>query len=334
MAAVTEIAARPDATGAAKLARPETVGTPRPPRPATAGTPRQPRPESDQSRKLARGEVTESRRLPRPSHVGLWLSLAAIVAGYMVPTEIYLSPQDGFGYVLGIIGGSMMLALLIYPARKRMPSLAVIGSVKVWFRIHMVLGILGPLAILYHSNFSLGATNSNVALFCMLVVSSSGLVGRYLYTRIHHGLYGQRATLRELASDAENLRQQSGALKMLPGLMDAVELAEKHIGAPAPLVIRPVLAALRQRGEKRRLARLVRSAVAMAATRSPVLRQECERFTQVASGYISTRLLAARRVAEFEASEKLFAAWHVLHLPLFFMLVIVGVVHVVAVHVY
>jgi hypothetical protein len=270
----------------------------------------------------------------RSSHIGLWLTLAAVIAGYVVPTEVYLTPQDGFGYTLGIVGGSMMLASLIYPLRKRMPSLAHVGSVKLWFQIHMVLGIVGPLAILYHSNFSLGATNSNVALVCMLIVSSSGLVGRYLYTRIHHGLYGRQATLRELAGDVESLRQHSGALKMLPGLMNEVELAEQHIAAPATMVIRPLLAALRQRSETRRLERLVQNAVAMAATRSAVLRQQSERFTRVANGYVGSRLMAARRVAEFEASERLFAAWHLLHLPLFFILVIVGIVHVIAVHVY
>ena len=267
------------------------------------------------------------RSVARSSHIGLWLALAAVIAGYVIPTEVYLTPQDGFGYTLGIVGGSMMLALLIYPLRKRMPSLAFIGSVKLWFRIHMVLGIVGPLAILYHSNFSLGATNSNVALVCMLIVSSSGLVGRYLYTRIHHGLYGRQATLRELAGDVESLREHSGALKMLPGLMNEVELAEQHIAAPAAMVIRPLLAALRQRSETRRLERLVQNAVAMAATRSPVLREQGEHFARVANGYVGSRLMAARRVAEFEASERLFAAWHILHLPLFLILVIVGIVY-------
>ncbi|MDH4260863.1 MAG: pyridine nucleotide-disulfide oxidoreductase [Gammaproteobacteria bacterium] len=252
----------------------------------------------------------------------------------MVPTEVYLSPRHGFGYALGIIGGLMMLASVIYQLRKRVPSLAVIGSVKLWFRLHMVLGIVGPLAILYHSNFSLGATNSNVALVCMLMVSGSGLVGRYFYARIHQSLYGRLVTLRELADEAEKLRQHSGSLKMLPGLMREVELAEKHIAAPAMLVIRPLLAALRQRSEKRRLTRLVRNAVAMAATRCRVLRKEYPRFTMAADGYIAARLMAVRRVAEFEASERLFAAWHVLHMPLFFMLIIVSVVHVIAVHVY
>jgi hypothetical protein len=270
----------------------------------------------------------------RPSHIGLWLTLAVIIAGYVVPTEIYLSPQHGFGYALGIIGGLMMLASVIYQLRKRVPSLAVIGSVKLWFRLHMVLGIVGPLAILYHSNFTFGATNSNVALVCMLMVSGSGLVGRYFYVRIHQSLYGRLVTLRELTGEAESLRQHSGSLKLLPGLMREVELAEKHIAVPALLVIRPLLAALRQRSETRRLTRLVQNAVAMAATRSQVLRKEYPRFTMAANRYIAARLMAVRRVTEFEASERLFAAWHFLHMPLFFMLIIVSVVHVIAVHVY
>ena len=271
---------------------------------------------------------------PRASRAGLWLALLAIIAGFLIPTEHYLTPQDGFGYWLGIIGGSLMLALLVYPLRKRVPALAVIGSVRFWFRTHMVLGILGPLAILYHSNFSLGATNSNVALACMLLVASSGLVGRYLYARIHHGLYGQKATLRELAADAESLRNHSGALKILPGLMDEVERAEREISRPASLVVRPVLAGFRERRESRRIRRLVRNAVAMAATRSSALQQERERFTRTATDYVAARLKAVRRVAEFEASERLFAIWHVLHIPLFVVLVIVGVVHVIAVNVY
>jgi len=281
----------------------------------------------------AAGEPAQRRPLSW-SRAGLWLALAAVLAGLVAPLETYLTPQHGLGYGLGIFGGALMLLMLVYPMRKRMPSLAALGSVSFWFRLHMVLGIAGPLAILYHSNFSLGATNSNVALACMLVVAGSGLVGRYLYARIHYGLYGRRATLRELAGDAEGLRQHSGALRVLPGLMGEVEQAEACISKPAPTLVRPLLAALRQRRETERMRRLVRHAIAMAATRSPALSGQRERFTVTACRYVDSRLMAARRVAEFEACERLFAAWHVLHLPLFVMLVIVGIVHVIAVHVY
>lgn len=282
----------------------------------------------------AAAAIRQDRRRIGRSHVGLTLAMVAAVAGLVLPTERYLTPQGGAGYALGIVGGSMMLGLLIYPLRKRKPSLAFLGSIRGWFRTHMVLGVAGPLAILFHSNFSLGATNSNVALACMLIVAGSGLVGRYLYARIHHGLYGRRATLKELSEDAVRLREHSGPLRVLPGLMDEVEKAERHIGAPSAVLVRPFLSAWRQRAEVRRLERLVGDAIGIAAARSPVLAEQRERLTQTACRYVQARLVAARRVAEFEASERLFAAWHVLHMPLFLMLVVVGIVHVVAVHLY
>lgn len=283
---------------------------------------------------VAAGDEARRRRPLRWSRVGLWMALIAVIAGLAAPIELYLTPRNGLGYGLGVLGGSLMIVMLVYPLRKRIRALAVIGTVPFWFRIHMVFGIAGPLAILYHSNFSLGATNSNVALACMLVVSGSGLVGRYLYASIHHGLYGRRATLHELASDAEGLRQHSGVLRVLPGLITEVEQSERLIAGPAPLLIQPLVATLRQRRETRRVRRLARHAVAMAAARSTVLRQQRERLIRAASRYIESRLIAARRVAQFEACERLFAAWHILHLPLFVMLLIVGIVHVVAVHVY
>jgi hypothetical protein len=282
----------------------------------------------------AEGVRGKDRGLRRWPAFGLLLSFAVIVAGLLLPTERYLHPQYGAGYWLGIAGGSLMLVMLVYPLRKRARFLAIPGSVPFWFRLHMAFGIAGPIAILYHSNFSLGATNSNVALGCMLIVAGSGLIGRYLYARIHHGLYGRLATVRELAGAADGLKSHAGALRLLPGIVGEVEQAEARIGEPAPLVVRPFRAAWRARRETRRLRRLVRSAVAMAAARTPALQAERVRFTRAACTYVSSRLRAARRVAEFEACERLFAAWHILHLPLFVMLLIVGIVHVIAVHVY
>src|ERR1700692_48841 len=44
---------------------------------------------------------------------------AVIIVGARAPLERYITPQRGTGYWLGIIGGSMMLLLLTYSARKR-----------------------------------------------------------------------------------------------------------------------------------------------------------------------------------------------------------------------
>jgi len=128
--------------------------------------------------------------------------LLLLAFGWYQRDDSYLEAESGLGYWLGIVGGSLMLLLLLYPLRKRLRSMDRFLSVKFWFRVHMLFGILGPVAIpvaiLYHSSFSLGSMNSSIALVCMLSVASSGLVGRYLYVKIHHGLYGAQTQLSEL----------------------------------------------------------------------------------------------------------------------------------------
>ena len=46
------------------------------------------------------------------------------------------------------------------------------------------------------------------------------------------------------------------------------------------------------------------------------------------------RLEAGRRTTEYRAYARLFSYWHVLHIPLFYLLLISAVVHVVAVNLY
>ena len=107
-----------------------------------------------------------------------------LISGFLGRDESYLSPTDGMGYALGIIGGSLMLLLLFYPLRKSWRVMQNWGPIKYWFQLHMLFGVLGPVLVLFHSNFSLGSTNSNLALFSMLIVAGSGLIGRYLCVKI------------------------------------------------------------------------------------------------------------------------------------------------------
>jgi len=158
---------------------------------------------------------------------------AALVWGLSTHLDRYITPDRGLGYWLGIIGGSMMLVLLMYPARKRAAWLRVFGGVGGWFRAHMTLGVLGPLLVLFHANFSLGATNSNVALFCMLLVSGSGLIGRYIYGRVYGGWDAHRSSLKELQATAEQLRKQTSTVTLLPDFLSAVDTAETQLFRPA-----------------------------------------------------------------------------------------------------
>jgi hypothetical protein len=266
------------------------------------------------------------------------LVVALLWFGMHFPISRYISPQYGLGYALGVVGGSMMLLLLLYPLRKRVRWLGFMGSMPVWFKIHMVLGVLGPLLVLFHANFSTGATNSNVALVCMLVVSGSGLFGRYFYTQIHHGLYGNRATLTELRATAQRLHGQATTVQFLPDLANRLEKAEQRLMTmsawPGLKLLSPVLLAASSMNARYRLRRYIRLELIAASRASATLAQHRKRLNTVACEYVDRRLNAARRVGTFQAYERLFSLWHVLHLPLFFMLLIAGIVHVIAVHLY
>ena len=270
--------------------------------------------------------------------IGFAITAVLIVAGYLLPTQRYISPRQGLGYALGIIGGSAMLLSLLYPARKHLTWLGFIGSVKGWFQVHMFFGVFGPLLILYHSNFSLGATNSNAALFAMLVVSGSGIFGRYFYTRIHCGLYGRQTTRTDMQAAANELRTKVSGSQFVPELLVKLDAAEARLLARKSgalrLMIWPLVVTCRMYFERWALTRIASRELRNAAERSPVLAKQHAHFARAVQRYIAKRLQATRELAEFESYERLFSLWHMFHLPLFFLLLIAGTVHVIAVHVY
>jgi len=253
--------------------------------------------------------------------------------------ERYISPVRGIGYWLGIAGGSMMVLLLIYSARKRVPWLRWIGSIPAWFEIHMTLGVVGPVLVLFHSNFSLGATNSNVALFSMLLVAGSGVVGRYIYTRLHAGLDGHEDTLGQLRAAGAKLASQTNSVAFLPGLIEALERVEKrYIEPPNNPLVKPFhlgTGAIRVAAARWVMRSEIERAVERARAQKPVLMGSQGRLVaEAARLYAKRRLDAGRRMTEYQVYARLFSYWHVLHLPLFFMLLIAGIVHVAAVNMY
>ena len=248
-----------------------------------------------------------------------------IYSGWRQRMDWPLSAEAGLGYWLGIIGGSLMLLLLLYPVRKHSRFLRNLGPVKYWFKAHMLFGVLGPLCILFHSGFQLGSLNSNTALFCMLIVATSGLVGRYFYTRIHHGLYGRKATLQELQQHAVMLKESlSERLAHAPALLEKVSAFEASVSRQPHNLFVSFMALL--------LLGLRTWFVYLTVTITPI--SQHTPYNRHLVRHIGAHLASIRKVAEFHFYERLFAIWHVLHFPLFLMLILSGVVHVIAVHMY
>ena len=120
--------------------------------------------------------------------------------------------------------------------------------------------------------------------------------------------------------------------------LEMLEAADQRLlgrgGGTAALLVRPLFVTLRMHLERWRITRRAMRELRLAAAQSRVLKAQHGMFAKTVRRYIERRLEATRRVAEFESYERLFSLWHVLHLPLFFLLLVAGIVHVIAVHVY
>jgi hypothetical protein len=271
----------------------------------------------------------------------LWTAVVvgSLVWGSHAHLERYITPKRGLGYWLGIVGGSMMVLLLLYSARKRIPWLHWMGGMPTWFEFHMVLGIIGPVLILFHSNFSLGGSNSNVALISMLLVATSGLIGRYIYTRLHARLDGHEETRAQLNALGVRLRTEWASISFLPALLDEIDLVEKRLLRSPKGFIRQFLrlftGAPRIVIARWLIRREIKQALIIALRHdSAVTPRHAHRVASVVRHYADRCLKAGRRTSEYRMYERLFSLWHVLHIPLFFTLLIAAIVHVIAVNLY
>jgi hypothetical protein len=262
--------------------------------------------------------------------------LSLVVAGVLLygwvnRAEGHIVAEDGIGYYLGITGSVMMLLLLLYPLRKRLRGLRVIGNVRGWFRLHMLLGVIGPALVLLHSNFSLGSLNSTIALFAMLTVAGSGYIGRFLYAHIHRGLYGKKLNTQEMKAEIAALHDELAlderareAVNIRLGAFEKRMIGKSLFSSLSQIISGPFA----RRTLKRQVLTEVRSALKQLPAKER--RKAVAAVLQTVNQYLAS----TARAEAFTFYERMFALWHLLHLPLFFILVLAALAHILAVHLY
>ncbi len=264
-----------------------------------------------------------------------------IYAGWCFREYELMTAEQGTGYYFGIAGTVLMLLLVVYPMRKRMHALAFLGSNKLWFRLHIAFGIVGPVLILFHTNFVLGSLNSQVALFSMIIVALSGFVGRYLYVRFHYGLTARIVSLTELCDDLKQEKEELSINQLLMNLPEAKKelfgFAEKILKPPGAFVNsigRIVIAGWQAQLIHWKMRRIIRTYLHNLADGHELLISEKRYIRCQFRNIIRHFFTLAFRVTKLNLYERSFALWHVLHIPLVFLMAVAVVVHIIAVHLF
>jgi hypothetical protein len=285
-------------------------------------------------------EVKPAKRSALATDTMVYVVLAVLTwITWMISQQGWFEAGDDVGYWIGVVGGSMMLLLFTYSIRKRLRFTHRWGKVKWWFVVHMVLGVGGPLLILLHSNFQVKSLNAGAALYSMLIVALSGVIGRFIYARVNRGLHGEQTNFRELQSRAGLHRQEARSrLTFAPAVEARLKAFEQH-----EMSFRPSIATCFRRVfwlpvtqwlTYRQCVAEVRAPLQAMAKKAGWDADSYNKRDRLARKLVRRYLNAVTRVAQYTAYERLFSLWHVAHLPFVYLLVVSSIVHVVAVHAY
>jgi hypothetical protein len=298
-----------------------------------------------QSAILAREDAERGHRLRL---LLAWLTALAVIlviAGYgfnyytlsmaerpFSPKHEALRPSGPIGVKLGMLGVFMFFLIYLYPLRKKWGWLARQGNSRHWLDFHIVLGTAAPVIVAFHSTFKFGNI-AGMAFYCMLAVTLSGFVGRYLYAQIPRGLSAAELTKKELDEREEAMRKELAEQKETFGFsVDALY----HLPTPQRVASSSTLEALLsmfmidfKRPFQASLVRLRTAGFGpwlfSFCGLLPTSDQKLERAIRVAQ----TQSALSKRILFLSRTQQIFGLWHVIHRPFSYAFAILALIHIV-----
>jgi hypothetical protein len=222
------------------------------------------------------------------------------------------SSSSMFSIALGWVGLGSMVIMLIYSVARRSRQLRQVARLTAWLHFHIFMGVQGMLFVLFHSmhlftrEAAINLLNPAVInLVAVVIVFSSGLIGRYLYSLLPRTMTGEQMAAKDVEDELA---------KMDRPLPREVEALWRDAPPADPTVGGLIRADLRTRASLRALD---------AMSLDTGVRELAER-----------RVRLARRLAALSAAERLFRKWIILHRPLASIMYVLSAMHVALSYMY
>ncbi len=264
----------------------------------------------------------------------LWtVSLGLIVFLWVRGSEYYLTPlverprQEAYwalkpggpvGRAYGIVGASLMVVMQLYSVRKRIRPFRGWGPLRYWLDFHIFCGVLGPLFILLHSSLKVHGLVA-LSFWSMVIVASSGVLGRFLYLQIPRRRSGDELSLQEVEAEstmlAERIRSEFGLTQAAIDQLDKVAVS----GLSSQISLGRLLLRLPFEGIRLRLR--------LGAQLGRMKNLPPKSFRKLA-GLSRQRAQLQRRVLLMAKLQELFYYWHVFHKPFAIVMYIFMFVHI------
>lgn len=242
------------------------------------------------------------------------------------PLHALLRPSGLVGQSAGIVAFVIFVFLWLYPLRKKWKALAFTGPIGKWLDVHVTTAIGLPLLLTVHAAWRSDGV-IGLGFGAMLVVCASGVVGRYLYTRIPRARSGVELTRDEVIAERTRLVDEiAGATGLDRGTVEeTLRMASpSDEKAGALRVLRDLVANDVERWRKTRELRRRFQAHEGGRTIPPATLAR-------AVGLASREIALSQQVRMLDATHRVFRYWHVAHKPFALTALVAVVIHVVVV---
>ena len=229
-----------------------------------------------------------------------------------------LKPGGRVGHAFGVAGSLMMIVMLLYSVRKRVPALHNFGTLRAWLDFHIYCGVIGPLLVVLHSTFKVQGIVA-LSFWSMIAVASSGVLGRYLYGQLPRRQSGDEIGLQEAAELhrrlADRLRDTYGLDASALARLD--QISAGGLSQDSSLLTVLMLGPWRALAARRRLRAFLRGYRHLPRELRADLQSTARQRAQL-----------SRRLLLWSKLRRLFHYWNVIHKPFAIVMYLFMAVHV------
>lgn len=245
--------------------------------------------------------------------------------GLMESYPVIYEPGKGIWRLMGWTGSAMMVLMMVYTIRKRLGHKSSLGSMRIWLNFHMLMGIVGPILITFHTTFKFGGL-IGTSYWAMLATVMFGVLGRYIYIQIPRGINGAELNMKDIDGIVASMERRIESQlekkgvdqKKILSLLNGVNDAEVRDGNPFMVLLHLISNDFRNRLRTWKLRRAI------------VKQFGFDSWTaEKTIALVKKKGALVRKKSLLSTTHKMLKYWHVVHIPLAIVMFSIMFIHII-----